>query len=144
MWHEASVRPIETFRSVLKIHRSNLVMVFRLRREVDVSARWVAALGGAISFVVAGVAGVMGNQLSKDAGWVWVAFGIILILGAAVTGWTAYRTAKSGGAAHRGDPHAGEVTHVGDATVGKVSADGGQAVGVNYGTMTQAHRREES
>lgn len=108
------------------------------------SARWVAALGGAVSFVMAGVAGVVGNQLSKDAGWAWVVFGIALILGAAVTGWTAYRTAKSGGLAHCGRPRAGDVMHSGDATVGKVSADGGQAAGVNFGTMTQTNRREKS
>jgi hypothetical protein len=108
-----------------------------------VSARWVAALGGAVSFVVASVAGVVGSQLGKDAGWAWVAFGIILILGAAVTGWAAYRTAKSGGTALLCGPRAGNVMHAGDATVGTVSADGGQAAGVNYGTMTQTHRREE-
>lgn len=107
------------------------------------SAGWVAALGGSFSFVLAGVAGVAGNQL-QDAGWAWVAFGITLILGAVVTGWTAYRTAKSGSTAHPGGPRAGDVTHVGDAMVGRVSADGGQAAGVNYGTMTQTHRREDS
>jgi len=132
---------------VLKIgygHRESVMGVWVGRREVDMSARWVAALGGAVSFVMAGVAGVVGNQLSKDAGWVWVAFGITLVLGAAVTGWTACRTTKLGGTAHRGGPRAGDGRHAGDATVGKVSADGGQAAGVNYGTMTQTHRREES
>jgi hypothetical protein len=108
-----------------------------------VSARWIAAVGGAASFLMAGVAGVVGNQL-KDAGWAWVASGLILILGAAVTGWAAYSTAKPGSVAHHGGPRAGEVTHGGDATVGKVSADGGQATGVNYGTMIQTHRREKS
>jgi hypothetical protein len=109
-----------------------------------VSARWIAALGGAVSFVMAAAAGVAGNQLSKDAVWAWVAFGITLILGSAVTGWVAYCTIKSDGAGHSGGLRAGEVVHVSDAIVGEVSAVGGQAAGVNYGTMTQTHRSEES
>lgn len=108
------------------------------------SARWVAALGGAVSFVVAGVAGVVGNQLSNDAGWAWVAFGVALVVGASVTGWTAHRAAGLGGAGSRDAARDGIVPHVGDATVGNVSADGGQAVGINYGSMKQTHRREES
>lgn len=112
-------------------------------REVDVSAPWVAALGGAVSFVVAGVAGVVGNQLGHG-GWAWIAFGIILVMGTVVTGWTAYRTVKEGGIADHGDPPASDVRHVGDTTVGRVCADGGQAAGVNYGAMIQTHGREES
>lgn len=103
------------------------------------STRWVAALGGAVSFVVAAVAGVVGNQLSKDIGSAWLAFGIVLILGAAITGWMAYRTVERESAAHRGGLCGGGMVHSGDASVGKVSADGGQAAGINYGTMTQTH-----
>ena len=106
------------------------------------SARWVAAVGGAVSFVVAAVAGVVGNQLGKNADWAWVAFGIVLVLGIVVTGWTAYRTASSGAIAHASGGRGGDVTHSGDVEVGGVSADGGQAVGVNYGSMTQTHRRD--
>lgn len=108
------------------------------------SARWVAALGGAVSFVVAGVAGVIGNQISKDAGWAWVVFGITVILGAAVTGWTAYSAAKLSGTGYWTGSRAGKVIHVGDAMINTVSADNGQAVGINYGTMTQKHRRAKS
>ena len=34
-------------------------------------------------------------------------------------------------------------THAGDVTVGGVSADGGQAVGLNYGSMIQTHHPEK-
>ncbi len=132
-------------RIVLKIgyERRGLVTASRWGGEIDMSARWVAALGGAVSFVVAVVAGVVGNEL-RDTSWAWLAFGITLVLGALVTGWTAYRTAKSGSISSHGGPRAGDLKHVGDATVGEVRADGGQATGVNYGTMSQIHRREES
>jgi hypothetical protein len=95
-------------------------------------------MGGAVSFVAAAVAGVVSNQPGGHMGWAWVAFGIVLALGAAVTGWTAYRTTTSG-TAHVGS---GAVTHCDDVRVGGVSADGGQAVGVNYGSMIQMHRHD--
>jgi hypothetical protein len=104
------------------------------------STRWVAALGGAASFVVAAIVGVVGSQLGTNAGWAWLAFCVALILGGAVTGWTAYRIAKSGSVAHCG----GDVRHAGDATVGRVSANGGQAAGINYGTMSQTHHPDAS
>jgi hypothetical protein len=69
--------------------------------------------------VVAGVAGVIGNQLSRDAGWAWVAFSVALILGAVITGWTTYCTVKSGADVHRGDSRAGGVVQVGDVAVRK-------------------------
>jgi hypothetical protein len=55
------------------------------------SPRWVTASSAAVSFVLAAVAGVVGNQLAWDAVWAWVAFGTVLVLGAAVTAWTAQR-----------------------------------------------------
>nr|WP_157528443.1 hypothetical protein [Kibdelosporangium sp. MJ126-NF4] len=48
-------------------------------------------VGSAVTFVVAAVAGVLGNQLTKDAVWAWVAFGAALVVGAAVTALVAYR-----------------------------------------------------
>lgn len=104
------------------------------------SARWAAALGGAVSFVVAGVAGVLGNQITKDAGWAWFAFAAVLVFGALVTGWAAHRAAASGDSSRRD----GGGRHIGNVTVGDVSAGkGGQAVGVNYGTMSQTHHDED-
>lgn len=43
--------------------------------------------------MVAAVAGVLGNQLTRDAVWAWVAFGVALAVGAGVTALVAYRTA---------------------------------------------------
>lgn len=94
------------------------------------SPRWVAACGSAGSFVLAVIAGVAGNQLGRDALWAWVAFGAALVLGAAVTAFVAHRAA---GASRRS---AG-------IRVGDVSADGGQAVGVNYGDLSQTQERRE-
>lgn len=56
-------------------------------------ARAVVTVGSAASFVVAAVAGVLGNQLTKDAVWAWVAFGVALVVGAGVTALVAYRSA---------------------------------------------------
>jgi hypothetical protein len=108
------------------------------------SARWAAALGGAASFVVAEIAGVVGNQLGKSTSWAWAAFSVALVLGAAVTGWTAYRSARSGGAVCPGSARGRRVLDGGNVIVSKVSAEGGQAVGINYGNMSQIQRREGS
>ena len=83
---------------------------------------------------------MLGNQITKDAVWAWVAFAVVLVVGALITGWAALRAAASGDAAGSG----GGVRHTGNVTVGDVSAGkGGQAAGVNYGTMTQAHHDED-
>lgn len=56
-------------------------------------ARAVVAIGSAVSFVAAAVAGVLGNLLTDKAVWTWVAFGAALLIGAGVTAFVAYRTA---------------------------------------------------
>lgn len=45
----------------------------------------VAALGGGLTFILAAIAGVVGNQLSSNNYWTWVAFTGIIIVGAAIT-----------------------------------------------------------
>jgi hypothetical protein len=55
-------------------------------------ARAVVTAGSAASFVVAAVAGVLGNQLTEDAVWAWTAFGVALVMGAGLTALVAYRS----------------------------------------------------
>lgn len=55
-------------------------------------ARAIVTVGSAASFVVAAVAGVLGNQLTEDAVWAWVAFGMVLVVGAGVTALVAHRS----------------------------------------------------
>lgn len=100
------------------------------------SSRWIAALGAAGSFILAAVVGALGNQLGRDSTWAWAGFGVTLVLGAVVTAWMTLRAAKAGGANQPAETVA-YVQHVDDVRIGSVSADGGQAVGVNYGDMTQ-------
>lgn len=91
--------------------------------------------------MLAGVAGVLGNQITKDSAWSWSAFTAVLVFGALVTGWAAHRAAASDGSAEQGNG----TTHIGDVSVGNVSAgDHGQAAGISYGTMSQAHPKEDS
>ncbi|MGH4024379.1 MAG: hypothetical protein ACRDRV_07315 [Pseudonocardiaceae bacterium] len=104
------------------------------------TGRRAAAVGSAVSFVMAGGAGVIGGSISKEAGWAWFAFGAVLLVGALVTGWAAYRAAGASGSAGP----AGGVRHVGNVNIGDVSAgEGSQAAGVNYGTMSQTHHDED-
>jgi hypothetical protein len=50
------------------------------------------AIAGAGTFLLAAVAGVLGNQLTETAIWAWAAFLGVLLLGAAVTGWLTVRS----------------------------------------------------
>ena len=89
----------------------------------------VAAVGGGATFVLAAVAGVLGNQLAADAVWAWVAFVAMLIVGSAVTAWVAHHAATD-----QPGSSGGEVRN----RVGRVSAqDHGQATGINYGAVTR-------
>ncbi len=97
-----------------------------------VSRRAVAVIGGGATFVLAAVAGVLGNQLRAGAWWPWLAFLAVLVIGAVVTAVVAYRTTDADSAANT---HEGSAVHVGNATVGKVSTKNGPAVGINYGTV---------
>lgn len=72
-------------------------------------ARAVVTAGSAASFVLAAVAGVLGNQLTKDAVWAWVAFGVALVVGAGITAFVAHRSApKPDPVAGGGSPGAPE------------------------------------
>ncbi|MEU0878059.1 hypothetical protein ABZ345_05635 [Lentzea sp. NPDC005914] len=53
----------------------------------------VSAVGAGATFVLAAVAGVLGNQLKADAWWPWLAFLAVLVIGTAVTAVATYRTA---------------------------------------------------
>ncbi|MFN2496858.1 MAG: hypothetical protein ABR608_13260 [Pseudonocardiaceae bacterium] len=89
-----------------------------------------------MSFVAAGVAGVLGGHLTKDA----VGAAVVLAFGALGTGWAALRAPGSGDAAGPG----GGPQHVGTVTVRDVSGGkGSQVAGVNYGSMTQTNRTED-
>jgi hypothetical protein len=97
-----------------------------------VSRRAVAVVGEGTTFVLATVAGVLGNQLETGAWWPWLAFLAVLVIGTAVTAVVAYQTTATGSTANT---HAGSAVRIGDATVGKVSTKNGPAVGINYGTI---------
>lgn len=57
------------------------------------SKRGAVAIGGAATFLLAAVAGVLGNQLATT--WAWVAFGAVLLIGGAVTGWLTVHSAAA-------------------------------------------------
>jgi hypothetical protein len=104
------------------------------------SRRWVTAVGGAVTCVTAGAAGAAGGQIGDGGMWTWVALVMTLLVGGVATAWVALRTGTADDTgptpAPPGDA-AGKVVHESGTTVGDVTAsDGGQAVGVNYGTMT--------
>lgn len=96
------------------------------------SGRAVAVVGGGASFVLAAVAGVVGNQLRVGAWWPWLAFVVILAVGVAVTTVVVYRTVATDSMA---GPFGRGVTHCGNVTVGEVRTTNGPAVGINYGTI---------
>jgi hypothetical protein len=51
---------------------------------------------------------VLGNQITKSAVWAWSAFAAVLLFGALVTGWAAYRAAMSDDSAQ----HSKGMTHI--------------------------------
>lgn len=55
----------------------------------------VAAFGGAATFLLAAVVGVLGNQLTEDAVWSWVFFVTALTIGALATSWFAFHGATN-------------------------------------------------
>ncbi|MGW5723158.1 hypothetical protein ACWEVP_43790 [Amycolatopsis sp. NPDC003865] len=81
-------------------------------------ARAVAVAGSGASFVAAAVAGVLGNQLSKDALWAWIAFGLTLLIGAGVTALVTHRS-LAGNQSPEPEPRTveGPVTGRGDITL---------------------------
>jgi membrane protein implicated in regulation of membrane protease activity len=95
------------------------------------SKRWATAIGGAVTFVAAGVGGVAGGKIWDTPVWGWVWFAGALLIGALATAWVALRTTDSaspaddGGAGHQGDNIIGSVR----------AADSGTAIGVNYGDV---------
>jgi hypothetical protein len=82
------------------------------RRRTAAAAVAMLAISGIVCAAV-GVAVIIANQLSAKVSWAWMAFDIVLILGAALIGWTAYRTVKSNEVAHRGGATDGKVIHTG-------------------------------
>jgi hypothetical protein len=120
------------------------------------SRRRLVGLAGGVGFLLAGVSAAVSSQLTTGALGVWASFVGTLAAGAAITGWLASRTPspeQSSGAGPapaakldpvvvlRG-PGSSRRAHVGDVHVGDVSADrGGQAAGVNYGTVSRSADR---
>lgn len=90
----------------------------------------VAVAGSASSFVLAAVAGVLGNQLKPGAWWFWLAFTVTLLVGAGITAAVAHRAERLDGAGA-----SNSVTHHGNTAVGKVTTENGPAIGINYGTV---------
>ena len=88
----------------------------------------VTTVGGGTTFVLAAVAGALGNQLAADAVWAWVAFVAAMIVGAVVTAWVAHHAATD----QPGSSGGGVRNRVGDVS----ARDHGQATGINYGTVT--------
>lgn len=120
------------------------------------SRRRPVGLAGGFGFLLAGVSAAASSQLTSGALWVWATFAGTLAAGAAITGWLVSRTTppeQSSGAgpvppakpeveaAPRGRDSGGRA-HLGDVYVGDVSANrGGQAIGVNYGTVSRSADR---
>ncbi|NUT48647.1 MAG: hypothetical protein HOV94_15270 [Saccharothrix sp.] len=107
-------------------------------------ARAVVTAGSAASFVVAAVAGVLGNQLTKDAIWAWVAFGAALVVGAAVTAFVAHRTSSSSGPGPGPGAAADPVPHTveGPVAKGDVNLDGTYVAGHDITFTDTAHTRD--
>ncbi|CAJ64962.1 hypothetical protein; putative signal peptide [Frankia alni ACN14a] len=107
------------------------------------SRRQVAAVGGGITFAMAGAAGAAGGQLGGHALWAWVCLLVAVLVGGVVTGWVAWRTTDPDPVPPPDDPPSPPPSgspRVGDVRIGGVSAsDGGQVAGVNFGQMIQ-HR----
>lgn len=104
------------------------------------TSRRAAAIGGAVTFVAAGIAGAAGGQLAESALWGWTTLIAALLLGASATWWTTLRTTPDmppgpdsppmGGPNPAGEPSTA-------VRIGEVSASGGQAAGVIDGSMVQ-------
>jgi hypothetical protein len=86
---------------------------------------------------MAGAASAAGGQLGDGGVWAWGVLVVTLLVGGVATAWVALRAADDAGPA---PAPPGGVVHEGGTTVRDVTAPGGgQAVGVNYGAITQ-HR----
>jgi hypothetical protein len=93
----------------------------------------VTAVGGAVTFIAAGVGGVASGKVWDTPLWGWVWFVGALLVGALATAWVALRTTDSAPPPAAG---AGGGGHQGDNTIGSVTAsEGGTAVGINYGDV---------
>jgi hypothetical protein len=98
-----------------------------------VSKRWMAAVGGGVTSVLAAVSGVAGNHLTHTAAWAWVAFGVTVTLGAILTGWLVLTADKAAPGSPVEAVDASAVRQVGPVT----ATGNGQAVGINYGSVNR-------
>ncbi|MDA0563848.1 hypothetical protein LG943_05830 [Streptomonospora sp. S1-112] len=63
-----------------------------------------AAVGAGAAFVLAALAGVLGNQLAVGAPWAWAGFAAAVAAGAAVTAWAALPAPEAGCGTTDGHP----------------------------------------
>jgi membrane protein implicated in regulation of membrane protease activity len=97
------------------------------------SKRWATTIGGAVTFVAAGVGGVAASRIWDTPVWGWIWFIGALLVGAAATAWVTFRSADPTSAPDGGRR---SPSHQGDNTIGSVNAtQGGTAVGINYGDV---------
>jgi hypothetical protein len=97
------------------------------------SKRWATTVGGAVTFVAAGVGGVAAGRIWDTRVWGWVWFIGALLVGAAATAWVTFRSSDPPSASQSSPS---SPSHRGDNTIGSVNAtQGGTAVGINYGDV---------